>query len=111
MAAEEIHVLCRCRAAVTGARWPISPPVAAAWAECNAMRSSLLDFTEPSEHGIDLELLIREIPATRRFDVRWSGVGPNEARHLVCVERRDIHLLQGQIEVDLHRDDEEKASM
>ena len=49
----------------------------------------MLDFTELSEDGTDLELLIREILATRGFDVRWSGAGPDGGRDLVCVERRD----------------------
>lgn len=48
----------------------------------------MLDFTELSDDGNDLELLIREILAIRGFEVHWSGKGQDGGRDLICIERR-----------------------
>ena len=49
----------------------------------------MLDFTELSNNGRDLELLTREILASHGHQVRWSGVGPDGGQDLICIERRD----------------------
>src|SRR5689334_4658107 len=53
----------------------------------------MLDFTELSADGQDLELLIRELLLRRGFTVHWSGKGPDGGRDLVCVERRDSYFI------------------
>ena len=49
----------------------------------------MLDFTELSKDGQDLELLVREILFRRGFTVHWSGKGPDGGRDLICIERRN----------------------
>ena len=49
----------------------------------------MLDFTELSTDGQDLELLVRELLLRRGFSVQWSGKGADGGRDLVCIERRD----------------------
>lgn len=49
----------------------------------------MLDFTELSADGQDLELLVRELLLRRGFSVQWSGKGADGGRDLVCIERRD----------------------
>jgi hypothetical protein len=49
----------------------------------------VLDFTELSKDGQDLELLIREILFRKGFSVYWSGKGADGGRDLVCIERRN----------------------
>jgi len=53
----------------------------------------LLDFTELSTDGQDLELLVREILFRRGFSVYWSGRGVDGGRDLICVEHRSSFLL------------------
>jgi len=48
----------------------------------------LLDFTELSADGQDLELLVRELLFRQGFSVYWSGKGADGGRDLVCIERR-----------------------
>lgn len=49
----------------------------------------MLDFTELSIDGQDLELLIREILLRRGFYVYWSGKGADGGKDLICIERRN----------------------
>lgn len=46
----------------------------------------MLDFTELSEDGQDLELLVRELLFSLGYKVYWSGRGPDGGRDLVCIE-------------------------
>ncbi|WP_212648702.1 restriction endonuclease [Pseudomonas aeruginosa] len=46
----------------------------------------MLDFTELSDDGQDLELLIRELLFSIGYKVYWSGRGPDGGRDLICVE-------------------------
>jgi len=48
----------------------------------------VLDFTELSADGQDLELLVREILFRHGFSVHWSGKGADGGRDLICIERR-----------------------
>lgn len=48
----------------------------------------MLDFTELSADGQDLELLVRELLFRQGFSVQWSGKGADGGRDLVCVEKR-----------------------
>lgn len=48
----------------------------------------MLDFTELSADGQDLELLVREILFRQGFSVHWSGRGADGGRDLICIERR-----------------------
>jgi len=53
----------------------------------------MLDFTELSTDGQDLELLIRELLLRRGFTVHWSGRGADGGRDLVCIEQRDSYFV------------------
>jgi len=53
----------------------------------------VLNFTELSSDGQDLELLARELLFRRGFSVHWSGKGADGGRDLICVEYRDSFLL------------------
>ncbi|HHQ4462527.1 TPA: restriction endonuclease [Aeromonas veronii] len=46
----------------------------------------MLDFTELSEDGMDLELLVRELLFSVGLKVYWSGKGPDGGRDLLCIE-------------------------
>lgn len=54
----------------------------------------MLDFTELSADGQDLELLIRELLFRQGFSVHWSGKGADGGRDLVCVEKRGSFFQQ-----------------
>lgn len=54
----------------------------------------MLDFTELSGDGQDLELLIRELLFRQGFSVHWSGKGADGGRDLVCVEKRGSFFQQ-----------------
>lgn len=54
----------------------------------------MLDFTELSADGQDLELLVRELLFRQGFSVHWSGKGADGGRDLVCVERRGSFFQQ-----------------
>ena len=56
----------------------------------------MLDYTELSDDGADLELLVREIVISHGFEVRWSGKGPDAGCDLVCIERRDSYFKSDQ---------------
>jgi hypothetical protein len=49
----------------------------------------MLDFTELTADGNDLELLTREILFARGYEVHWSGRGPDDGRDLLVTERGD----------------------
>ncbi|MFM0433719.1 restriction endonuclease [Paraburkholderia aspalathi] len=53
----------------------------------------MLDFTELSKDGQDLELLAREILFRQGLIVNWSGKGADGGRDLTCVEARDSFIL------------------
>jgi|TARA_B100000749_G_C18375173_1_gene443468 hypothetical protein len=46
----------------------------------------MLDFTELSENGLDLEQLTRELLFSLGLKVYWSGVGPDGGKDLLCIE-------------------------
>lgn len=46
----------------------------------------MLDFTELSQDGRDLELVMRELLFSLGLNVTWSGVGPDGGRDLVCTD-------------------------
>lgn len=48
----------------------------------------MLDFTELSLNGDDLELLTREILVRKGYRAYWSGKGPDAGRDLICLESR-----------------------
>ncbi|MFJ4884608.1 restriction endonuclease [Streptomyces sp. NPDC088731] len=52
----------------------------------------MLDFSELSQNGEDLELLVREAAITAGYRVQWSGRGPDGGRDLVIEERGDPRL-------------------
>lgn len=54
----------------------------------------MLDFTELSADGQDLELLVREIIFRQGFSVHWSGKGADGGRDLICTERRGSFFQQ-----------------
>ncbi|TIF35175.1 hypothetical protein DI029_15655, partial [Legionella pneumophila] len=54
----------------------------------------MLDFTELSDNGQDLELLIRELLFSIGYKVYWSGRGPDGGRDLVCIEENDSIFLK-----------------
>lgn len=47
---------------------------------------AMLDFTELSDDGLDLELLVRELLFSGGLKVYWSGKGPDGGRDLLCIE-------------------------
>lgn len=53
----------------------------------------MLDFTELSTDGQDLELLVRELLLRQGFAVQWSGKGADGGRDLICVERRQSYFV------------------
>jgi hypothetical protein len=53
----------------------------------------MLDFTELSKDGNDLELLIREILLVKGYRVKWSGKGPDGGKDLICEESRKSDFL------------------
>lgn len=46
----------------------------------------MLDFTELSRDGTDLELMTREILENKDLEVYWSGKGTDNGRDLICIE-------------------------
>ncbi|MGP4086118.1 restriction endonuclease [Streptomyces sp. KR55] len=52
----------------------------------------MLDFTELSQNGEDLELLVREIAVSLGFKALWSGRGPDGGRDLILEEPGSSHL-------------------
>jgi hypothetical protein len=54
----------------------------------------MLDFTELSDNGQDLELLIRELLFSIGYKVYWSGRGPDGGRDLVCIEETNSIFLK-----------------
>jgi len=46
----------------------------------------MLDFTELSENGLDLEQLTRELLFSLGLKVYWSGVGQDGGKDLLCIE-------------------------
>lgn len=54
----------------------------------------VLDFTELSADGQDLELLVRELLFRQGFSVYWSGKGADGGRDLICIERRGSFFQQ-----------------
>lgn len=46
----------------------------------------MLDFTELSDDGQDLELLIRELLFSTGYKVYWSVRGSDGGRDLICIE-------------------------
>jgi Restriction endonuclease len=49
----------------------------------------MLDFSELSRDGQELELLARELLVRRGFEAHWSGRGADGGQDLICIERRD----------------------
>jgi len=54
----------------------------------------VLNFTELSADGQDLELLVREIIFRQGLSVHWSGKGADGGRDLICIERRGSFFQQ-----------------
>ncbi|MXI49489.1 hypothetical protein GRW89_23530 [Pseudomonas moraviensis] len=54
----------------------------------------MLDFTELSNDGQDLELLVRELLFSIGYKVYWSGRGPDGGRDLVCIEETNSIFMQ-----------------
>ncbi|QVM99619.1 restriction endonuclease [Pseudomonas rhodesiae] len=54
----------------------------------------MLDFTELSDDGQDLELLVRELLFSIGYKVYWSGRGPDGGRDLVCIEDAQSIFMQ-----------------
>lgn len=54
----------------------------------------VLDFTELSADGQDLELMVRELLFRQGFSVYWSGKGADGGRDLICIERRGSFFQQ-----------------
>jgi len=54
----------------------------------------MLDFTELSNDGQDLELLVRELLFSMGYKVYWSGRGPDGGRDLVCIEETTSIFMQ-----------------
>ena len=52
----------------------------------------MLDFTELSNDGVDLELLVRDILTAQGFEVRWSGIASDGERDLFCIEKQDSFI-------------------
>lgn len=46
----------------------------------------MLDFTELSDNGQELEQLVRELLFSLGYKVYWSGRGPDGGRDLLCIE-------------------------
>lgn len=46
----------------------------------------MIDFSELSRDGTDLELITREILNNKGLEVYWSGKGPDNGRDLICIE-------------------------
>ncbi len=53
----------------------------------------MLDFTELSKNGEDLELMTRELLFAMGYYVYWSGRGPDGGRDLICYENRRSDFL------------------
>ena len=53
----------------------------------------MLDFTELSADGNELELLIREILLVKGHKVHWSGKGQDGGKDLICYEDRKSEFL------------------
>lgn len=49
----------------------------------------MLDFTELSENGQDLELLCRELMVHMGYEAHWAGRGPDSGRDLIVIESGD----------------------
>lgn len=56
----------------------------------------MLDFTELSKDGNDLELLIREIFLVKGSNISWSGKGPDGGKDLILYEKINSELLNEQ---------------
>ncbi|MDH2481115.1 MULTISPECIES: restriction endonuclease [Acinetobacter calcoaceticus/baumannii complex] len=53
----------------------------------------MIDFTELSNDGQGLELLVRELLFSMQYKVSWSGKGADGGRDLICVEEHSSIFL------------------
>ena len=49
----------------------------------------MIDFRELSADGVKFEQLVRELLIRSRFEVHWTGVGPDGGRDLVLIEKSE----------------------
>ncbi|MMZ58085.1 hypothetical protein D1872_200510 [compost metagenome] len=50
-------------------------------------QENMIDFTELSSDGVAFEQLIRELVLREGYEAHWTGVGPDQGRDLIVVEK------------------------